>query len=170
MKSGIVTVLITCIIIALCGSDNEYKISKDLENEKEAILKTITTETEAYFRQDYDLWKDQFVDAPYFMRIGYWDGYPNKVSYHHGFDTLRIEKKLQFEENETQWEGSEQSRENLNFRIYDNVAWVTYDQVSTDVETGELLGRSKEIKILEKMGEKWRLAYLGFYYLPLEDL
>lgn len=169
MKNGIVTVLITCIIFALCGSDNEQKISKSLESEKEAIMETIVTETEAYFRQDYELWKDQFVDSPYFMRIGYWEGYPNKVSYHHGFDTLRTEKKLQFEENATQWAGSEQTNENVNFRIFNDVAWVTYDQVSTDVEMGEHLGRSKEIRILEKVDEKWRLAYMGFYYLPSED-
>jgi hypothetical protein len=119
-----------------CASDNPAEMI--IEAEKEAILQTIATETEAYFNEDYELWKNQFVDEDYFMRIGYWEGYPNKVSYHEGFEALRTEKKLQFEQGATQWSGSEQTRENLNFQIYDEVAWVTYDQLSLDPETGEL--------------------------------
>jgi hypothetical protein len=159
--------ILTLLLVTLQGcnaGDNQQEIS--IEAKKTAILETIATETEAYFNEDYELWKNQFVDEDYFMRIGYWEGYPNKVSYHEGFDTLRTEKKLQFEQGATQWSGSEQTRENLKFQIYDEVAWVTYDQLSLDPETGEHLGTSKEIKILEKVDGQWRLAYIGFYYLP----
>ncbi len=85
-------------MLLLITRDHCVAAELGIEADKAAILETIATETEAYFRQDYEVWKDQFVDAPYFMRIGYWEGYPNKVSHHHGFDTLRTEKKLQFEE------------------------------------------------------------------------
>jgi len=162
----VLLLMIPATIFSLYGCAENERAQIDIEAEKAAILETIATETEAYFRQDYELWKEQFVDAPYFMRIGFWEGYPNKVSYHQGFDTLRTEKKLQFEEDATQWAGSEQTRENLQFRIYDEAAWVTFDQVSVDSESGEELGRSKEIKILEKIEGEWRLAYIGFYYLP----
>jgi len=54
----------------------------NIEAEKAVILETISTETEAYFKEEYEPWKDQFINEDYFMRIGYWEGYPNKVSYH----------------------------------------------------------------------------------------
>ncbi len=165
MNKNYLFLMISAIILLLHGCAENERSEINIEAEIAAIQETIATETEAYFKEDYELWKDQFVDELYFMRIGYWEGYPNKVSYHEGFDTLRAEKKLQFEQGATQWGGSEQTRENLKFRIYDEVAWVTYDQLSMDPETGEHLGTSKEIKILEKIDRRWRLAYLGFYYL-----
>jgi len=140
-----------CLLAALflfiihgCVAGDQSEIN--IEAKKTAILETISTETEAYFKEDYELWKDQFVNEDYFMRIGYWEGYPNKVSYHEGFDTLRTEKRLQFEQGATQWSGSEQTRENLKIRIYDEVAWVTYDQLSLDLETVNISVRQKRSK------------------------
>lgn len=161
-----ISLLAALLLIYLYGCTASGLPESDIEAEKAAILETIATETKAYFQEDFDLWQNQFVDEPYFMRIGYWEGYPDNVSYHEGLDTLRTEKKLQFAQGATEWSGSEHVRENLKFRIYNEVAWVTYDQLSLDTETGEHLGTSKEIKILEKIDGQWRLAYIGFYYLP----
>jgi hypothetical protein len=67
----VLLLMIPATIFSLYGCAENERAQIDIEAEKTAILQTISTETEAYFRQDYELWKEQFVDAPYFMRIGY---------------------------------------------------------------------------------------------------
>ncbi|MCW5921214.1 MAG: hypothetical protein KIS77_02645 [Saprospiraceae bacterium] len=136
------------------------------ETEKEAIRRVVAKETEDYYRQDFEAWKSNFVQADYFRQHGYWEGYPEKVKYYNGFDTLQQVKALQFEENRTIWKGSYEKRYNENFRIFENVAWYTSEQESFDGTTHQFLGKSVEIRILEKHDGKWKIAYLGFHYLP----
>jgi hypothetical protein len=137
-----------------------------LEQEKEAIRQLIANETKSYYRQDFEAWKSNFVDSEYFREYGYWEGYPEKVRYFNGFDTLKNFKQKQFSQNQTIWKGSYEKRYNENFRIYPNVAWYTFEEESYNGETDAFLGRSFETRILEKHNGKWKIAYLGFHYLP----
>ncbi|WP_153800551.1 hypothetical protein [Foetidibacter luteolus] len=134
--------------------------------EQKAITKLIEAETTAYYRQDFETWKDCFVNENYFRQYGFWEGYPEKVKYFNGFDSLKNFKQKQFAENRTIWKDSYEKRHNENFRIYDKVAWYTFEQDSFDGTTHQLLGQSIETRILEKHGGKWKIAYLGFHYLP----
>jgi hypothetical protein len=142
-----------------------YKIN--MEAEKAAIRKVISNETETYYQQDFEGWKNNFVQTDYFRQHGYWEGYPDKVRYYNGFDTLQQAKALQFKENRTAWKGAYEKRYNENFRIYKEVAWYTFEQDSFDGKTHEFLGKSIELRILEKHHGQWKIAYLGFQYLPL---
>ncbi|HEX2532429.1 MAG TPA: hypothetical protein VHK69_01765 [Chitinophagaceae bacterium] len=137
-------------------------------NEIEAIRSVIARETEAYYRQDFDAWRATYVDSPYFRSYGYWEGYPEKVRVYNGFDSLKRFKQEQFRQNKTYWVGSTEERSNENFRIYPNVAWYTFEQVSYEKDTRRVLGRSVETRILEKHRGQWKIAYLGFHYLPLK--
>ena len=139
---------------------------KALEREKAAIRDVIIQETTAYYKQDYVAWKSTYVTKPYFREHGYWDGFPEKVRIYNSFAQLDSLKKKQFDENKTVWQTAVVARSNENFRIYGDVAWYTSDQISSDKNTGKLLGRSVDIRILEKEQGKWKIAYLGFYYLP----
>lgn len=126
----------------------------DYEAEKAAIQKVISNETEMYYKQDFEGWKNNFVQTDYFRQYGYWEGYPEKVKYYNGFDTLQQVKALQFQENRTIWKGSYEKKYNENFRIYKNVAWYTSEQDSFDGTTHQFLGRSIETRILEKHNGK----------------
>jgi hypothetical protein len=55
-------------------------------------------------------------------------------------------------------------REDWNFRIYGDVAWVTFEQhgVSTGEPRVDMPGLSHETRILEKHDGRWRVAYLGY--------
>jgi len=140
----------------------------NIEAEKSAIRKVINNETETYYNQDFEGWKSNFVQTDYYRQHGYWEGYPEKVRYYNGFDTLQRVKAKQFEENRTIWKGSYEKKYNENFRIYKDVAWYTSEQDSYNGTTNEFLGKSVEIRILEKHKGQWKIAYLGFHYLPLE--
>jgi hypothetical protein len=138
------------------------------ESEKEAIRKVIALETESYYRQDFETWKSTYVDSPYFRSYGYWEGYDDKVRYFNGFDDLEAAKKKQFEENKTIWTGSTETRENENIRVSSDMAWYTFEQKSVSKE-GKFLGKSLEVRVLEKHQGKWKIAMLGFYYFPLDS-
>ncbi|WP_128546295.1 nuclear transport factor 2 family protein [Larkinella soli] len=139
-----------------------------LEKEKIAIRNVIVKETDSYYRQDFAAWKSTYVDAPYFRLYGYWEGYAEKVKYYNGFKALETVKKKQFDENRTLWQTAEVVRENENFRIYGEVAWYTCEETSYDRHTRKLLGKAVETRILEKHDGQWKIAYLGFHYLPLK--
>lgn len=138
------------------------------ETEKQAIREVIDNETLTYYRQDFEAWKDNFITEDYFREHAYWEGYPEKVRYYYGFDTLARLKQEQFEKNRTVWRGSEQKKTHENFRIYPDVAWYSFEQESYEYGTGRFLGRSVELRILEKKQGKWKIAYLGFHFIPLE--
>jgi len=138
----------------------------DFEKEKAAIQAVIAKETESYYKQDFEAWKSTYLDDPGFRKYGYWEGFPEKVQSHNGFEALKAEKKRQFDKNETLWQGSTEERVNENFRISPEMAWYTFEQYSYEKGTQKLLGTSLETRILEKHDGVWKIAYLGYHYLP----
>ncbi|MGA0556017.1 hypothetical protein ACO2Q8_05155 [Larkinella sp. VNQ87] len=154
------------LLLVMADRFAETKPVLDLKAEQAAIRAVIAKETEAYYRQDFQAWRNCYVHAPYLRRYGYWEGYPNKVQIHNGFAALEADKKQQFARNQTVWQGSTEEVSNENFRIYPNVAWYTFDQVSYEKGSRKVLGRSVETRILEKHDGQWKIAYMGFHYLP----
>jgi len=141
----------------------------DMEKEKAAIQAVIAKETSAYYQQDFEGWKSTYLDSPHFRKYGYWEGFPEKVVFYNGFEPLKAEKKLQFEKNETLWQGSTEERKNENFRISPDMAWYAFEQFSYEKDTKKFLGKSLETRILEKENGVWKIAYLGYHYFPMEE-
>jgi hypothetical protein len=162
MKTQLFTALLLLLLFACTPPPPVF----DPEKEKAAIQAVIALETEAYYRQDFDTWRSTYLDDPAFRKFGYWEGYENKVESFNGFEQLKLNKKKQFDANETLWQGSVEERENENFRITPEMAWYTFEQYSYEKDTRKLLGISLETRILEKHKGEWKIAYLGFHYLP----
>lgn len=55
-------------------------------------------------------------------------------------------------------------RERLNFRIYGDAAWVTFEQhgISTGEPRFDMPGLSYETRIFEKHDGKWKVVYLSY--------
>lgn len=138
----------------------------DFEKEKAAIQAVIAKETESYYQQDFEAWKSTYLESPAFRKFGYWEGFPEKVTSNIGFESLKEEKKKQFESDATIWKGSTEERSNENFRISHDMAWYTFEQNSYEKDTHKFLGKSLETRILEKENGTWKIAYLGYHYYP----
>lgn len=138
----------------------------DFEKEKAAIQAVIAKETESYYKQDFEAWKSTYLESPAFRKFGYWEGFPEKVTSNIGFESLKNEKKAQFEADATIWKGSSEERTNENFRISSEMAWYTFEQYSYEKNTRKLLGKSLETRVLEKQNGEWKIAYLGYHYFP----
>lgn len=164
-----ISVQLLALILLVVAANTAIAQVENIEQEKEAIRKVISHETETYYKQDFEAWKKNFVHAGYFRQHGYWEGYNDKVRWYNGFDTLQKVKALQFKENRTYWTGSYEKRYNENFRIYKDVAWYTFEQDSFEKGSNKFLGRSVELRILEKHQGEWKIAYLGYHYLPISS-
>ncbi|MEN9571823.1 MAG: hypothetical protein RL172_3054 [Bacteroidota bacterium] len=154
------------LLLAACAQQKTAPKPVDFEKEKAAIVALIAQETTAYYKQDFEAWKATYLQSPAFRKIGYWEGYPEKIVAHTGFESLAQEKKKQFDANETLWQGSTEERANENFRISETMAWYTFEQISYEKNTRKVLGKSLETRILEKENGSWKIAYLGFSYYP----
>lgn len=158
-----------CMGLMNCQQQQPANNPLDVEKEKASIRAVIAKETESYYKQDFEAWKSTYLQSPAFRKFGYWEGYPGKVVSNIGFESLAAQKKEQFDANATLWKGSTEERQNENFRITDDMAWYTFEQLSYEKDTRKLLGRSLETRILEKENGEWKIAYLGFHYYPEED-
>ena len=157
-----------CILLANCTQKPMTQVV-DFEKEKAAIEAVIARETESYYQQDFETWKSTYLQSPAFRKFGYWEGYSGKVVSSIGFESLALEKKKQFDANETLWQGSTEERTNENFRISTDMAWYTFEQNSYEKDTRKFLGKSLETRILEKENGEWKIAYLAFHYYPMEQ-
>jgi hypothetical protein len=166
-------VVLMMVFINLMGCQKNFQSGKPadtaLETEQDAIRKVVELETSAYYQQDFETWKSTYVTEPYFRLYGYWEGYPEKVVFHNGFESLEQKKKKQFTETGISWPQARVERANENFRIYGEVAWYTFEERTYQNATNKLLGVSMGARLLEKHQGKWKIAYLGFHFLPLNE-
>ncbi|WP_421795309.1 hypothetical protein [Haliscomenobacter sp.] len=162
MKNTFCTLLLCTFVLACQPTAPKL----DFEKEKAAIQAVIAKETESYYKQDFEAWKSTYLESPAFRKYGYWEGFPEKVTFNNGFESLKNEKKSQFEADATIWKGSSEERANENFRISPEMAWYTFEQFSYEKGTRKLLGKSLETRVLEKVDGEWKIAYLGYHYFP----
>ena len=162
MKNTFCTLLLCTFALACQQSAPKL----DFEKEKAAIQAVIAKETESYYKQDFEAWKSTYLGSPAFRKYGYWEGFDEKVTFNNGFESLKNEKKAQFDADATIWKGSTEERANENFRISPEMAWYTFEQFSYEKGTRKLLGKSLETRVLEKVDGEWKIAYLGYHYFP----
>jgi hypothetical protein len=162
--------LVISIFIVYLAACKTTEKTFDAEKEKTAIKAVVAAETEAYYKQDFEAWKETFLQTEEFKMYGYWDGWPEKVKFYNGFNSFRDVKQKQFSEDKTVWKGSIEERTNEEIKIHGNFAVYTFDQYSYSADKKKFLGKSLETRMLEKREGKWKISYLGFYYLPEEEL
>ena len=158
------------IIIAVVGlmASSAYKqvtpdlIQKsDYEKERTEILRVIENESKAFWDKDYDEWANYWVHAPYIRTMGWWER--GGITVVKGWEERGPRTQKHMEENP---EPNPQNvvRENINMRIFENAAWVTFDQYGKD--NGEpdmdMPGLSRETRFLEKHSGQWKIVYVGW--------
>jgi len=134
-----------------------------LEKEKAAILEVIERQAAAFWAKDFQGWADTWVHAPYIRRRGWSEA--GGVTSVDGWDTIggRMKKNMT-DDPKPNPTPAKLAREHLNFRIYRDVAWVTFDQqgVSTGEPRFDMPGLSYETRILEKHDGRWKVVYLSY--------
>ena len=138
--------------------------------QEQAILAVITEQTRSYFERDYEAWLATHVHAEYYKEHKYWDGWKDKVRVTNGWAENLENKKKQFDPNKPKdkWNAAKYQRKDISIRISESedMAWVTYKQQAIDPESKEIVGQSYEMRVLEKQDGTWKIAFLGYHYLP----
>jgi hypothetical protein len=134
-----------------------------LEKEAAAIRDVIERQAAAFWAKDFQLWADTWVHAPYIRRLGWSDA--AGVSSVEGWDAIGSRMRNNMAEDpKPNPTPARLVRERFNFRIYGDVAWVTFEQhgVATGEPRFDMPGLSYETRILEKHDGQWKVAYLGY--------
>lgn len=129
--------------------------------EATAVMNVIAAESTAYWDKDFAAWAACWAQTATIRRMGWWaHGGINLVE---GWDALSARVKESMNANPTPNPTAAQvRRENVNLRVTEDMAWVTFDQYGPD--TGEqamdMPGISRETRILEKHDGSWKIVYV----------
>lgn len=152
---------IALLMLACNPADSTADI--DYEKEKKAIMDVIQKESEAFWRKDFDAYASYWVHADHVRTMGWWEA--GGVTVVEGWEArAKRTKEHMAQSPEANPTATQVRRENINLRIFKDVAWMTFDQYGED--TGDTLmdmpGRSRESRIFEKVDGEWKIAYLGW--------
>ncbi len=128
-----------------------------------AVMAIIEAETNAFWHKDYAAWAACWLPVPEIRMMGWWAR--GGINITEGWDALSSKMTELMAANPTPNPAAAQvRRENVNVRIGDGMAWVTFDQYGAD--TGEpdmdMPGLSHETRILEKHEGQWKIVYAGW--------
>src|SRR5258708_17039313 len=134
------------------------------QQDAEAIMRVIESESAAFWNKDFEAWSQCWVHSPYVRVMGWWA--LGGIVVVEGWEALSAAKKRQMAANPiANPTAAGVRRDNVNLRIGDSVAWVTFDQYGLD--TGEadmdMPGLSRETRILEQHGGQWKVVYVGWF-------
>lgn len=162
------------LLIMLCPIISQAQAEHPkLSEEEAAIMAVITEQTRAYFERDYEAWLNAHVTSNYYTEHKYWNGWSEKVRTTRGWTAHEAQAKPRFDPKKpkSKWNEAQYVRSDVNIRISKSgdMAWAAYSQKALDPETGEIVGESYETRVMEKHDGQWKIAYLGYHYLPKEN-
>ncbi|MEM9327776.1 MAG: hypothetical protein AAGA85_19055 [Bacteroidota bacterium] len=144
-------------------SKAEQGPSIDFEQEKQAILATLNSETAAAFQRDYETWTTKWVHDADITKT-YLDFSKNTFSQSLGWKEISEFVRVFIEEN-PEPEPVPQPLNQIDIRLYGNGAWVSYEQHD------EIRGRKRETRLMEKVDGEWKIAGMQttIYGFDFED-
>jgi hypothetical protein len=157
MVAGFAVVVFT--VASFLYSHFQPNTSKD----KDAIMALIAKESKAFWNKDFDTYASCWAHESYVRTVGWWEA--GGVTVVEGWEERASRTKRHMEQSpEANPTATKVRRENINLRIQNEMAWMTFDQYGED--TGDSLmdmpGRSRETRIFEKIGGEWKIVYVGW--------
>lgn len=154
--------IVLAFCCSMCGSKTAAP-EVDFEKEKAAIMQVLQGESEAFWNKDFEKYASYWVQEEHVRTVGWWAA--GGITVVEGWKQRAERTKSHMAQSpEANPTATRVRRENINLRIFNDVAWMTFDQYGED--TGDTLmdmpGRSRETRIFEKVDGQWKIAYLGW--------
>jgi hypothetical protein len=132
-------------------------------DEHDAVMHVIESETNAFWQKDFATWERCWLHSASIRMMGWWARGGIHVTV--GWDALSDNiRTLMLANPAPNPSAALVRRENVNIRVSEAMAWVTFDQYSAD--TGEpdmdMPGISYETRILERHDGAWKIVYAGW--------
>jgi hypothetical protein len=155
-KKALIFIFFTLLSAISCEEVKKSEVEEilnqkiDVEQEKKAILETLNNETKAAFQRDYEAWKENWVHDPNISKV-YVDFSDSTFSESIGWKKISEFVKTFIEEHPKP-EPIPELLDEINVRLYENGAWVTYEQQDS------IRGLKRETRLMEKVNGEWRIA------------
>lgn len=136
------------IAFAIFANDNEF------EKEKQAIKNVIERQNEGWLTKSFEIEAEVWAHEPYIVKVS------QNGEQIIGWEAISARYKRKFAGGCSYPAESKYSYDNFHFQIYDNVAWVTHEQVLTAPGNPDpQIVSGWESRILEKRDGKWKIVY-----------
>jgi len=161
MKTTAFILMLGLSALAGFGKNNTASGSAgyDEEKEKNAIIETLTAETENFFKGDYERVIKCFVHSDYAYHA--WNNSDGTFNATVGWPAINEKYKSYFKDNPVSAGSSNHpkvERRNMIFKFFNSeIAFVTWDQYNSDGEM-KTFRLSKETRIMEKQDGLWKIA------------
>lgn len=145
------------------GNPGNSEEEINYEKEKKAILEVIENESKAFWKKDFEDYSSYWIHEDFIRTLGWWQA--GGVTVVEGWEERSKRTKTHMENSPDENPTSTQvRRKNINLRIYQDVAWMTFDQYGEDTgdPTMDMPGLSRETRILEKHNGQWKIVYVGW--------
>ena len=142
--------LLQSIFFVLLLSCGEKKSPINPETEKAAILETLNNETKAAFQRDYQGWTEYWVQNEDISKT-YINFSDSSFSESVGWKEISGFVKTFIEEH-PEPEPVPELLADINVRLFENGAWVSYPQKDS------VRGLKRETRLMEKKDGKWKIA------------
>ena len=156
--------LIFGLIILTCSSCKE-KI--DIAKEKEAVLKVLREEGDAFVANDLKRISAIHIQDSTQTRLG--QG-PTSATIYKGWDRINRLYENYFKANSTDssWKNPENLKENLIIKIAGNSAWVLCDNVwEYEFDNAAQKQTNIQIAFFEKVNGEWKFSFNAFIQKPV---
>lgn len=137
----------------------------ELSREESAILEVIRSESAAFWEKDYEQWASYWVHAPYVRAMGW--SKQGDIYVAEGWGVISEDmKKLMEQSPEPNPTSKLVRRENINIRVSNAMAFVSFDQYGVDTgdELMDMPGLARETRVLEKQDGQWKIIYVGWLH------
>lgn len=119
-----------------------------------AIVGVLARENETFCNRDYVGWAATWVHAPFALKTYTGPGLYSEYSGWVAIDSLARDYFRQHPQPDAQPVGQQQ----WQVRVMGDAAWVTFEQ------TDDRHGRKKELRLLERQRDGWKIAVMGTVY------
>ena len=159
----LVFILLTAFQIINVNLSSTLISGPDYEAEKLAILQVVENESKAFWNKDFDEYASYWAHEDYIRTHGWWES--GGITIVEGWEERSKKTKAGMKNSPNANPTATNSRrENINLRIFNDVAWMTFDQYGEDTgdPTMDMPGLSRETRILEKHNGQWKIVYIGW--------
>ena len=149
-------ILLSIFILGSCVEKKENEVDGPTiepinpELEKQAILERLNNETKDAFQRDYEAWTKNWVHDPNISKV-YVDFADSTFSESIGWEKISGFVKTFIEEH-PEPEPVPELLDEINVRLYENGAWVTYEQQDS------IRGLKRETRLMEKVNGDRKIA------------
>ncbi|MEQ9168178.1 MAG: nuclear transport factor 2 family protein [Fulvivirga sp.] len=159
---------ITLFLVGSLLSCNNPYLSQDeksfgYKSDSIVLINLIEKESKAFWDKDFEKYSECYAHEDYIRTIGWWQGGGIVVVEGWNERSIRAQQLMNLS-SEPNKNAIQVNRKNVNLRIFDDVAWLTFDQhgVDTNDPLMDMPGLSRETRIFEKHNGEWKLVYVGW--------